>query len=200
MDLTNRNLEKAFSLSLNHVKKQAVLCLGRDPEADQAKGVLRKYSLDDAFIIYLYGAVLIKNFRMGLKEAKIHIDNIKPVLLSDNLLPSKIDTKYINPESWHIPNELITKANTFINLSIDKIRPSLLPGIDLTILPGNNYLLEKYIRIYYLNTVNNNNESITFAITKSFPNKFASLKPGPHYYISVVMEIINFKGLISKVI
>ena len=81
-------MEKAFGFSLPQVKRWAVACLGRDPEADYAGGAHREYSLDDAYKIFIMGR-LVTEYRFVLKKAKDHIDNIWPILAEESLLPSQ---------------------------------------------------------------------------------------------------------------
>ncbi len=192
MKNTNRQLAETFGLSLNHFKRQAVLALGRDPEADQAGGVRRIYSLDDAFIIYLFGKVLVKDCRMGLTEAKIHIENLKSILKAENLLPSKIN------KAWNvIPDELRKKADDFVNSNAGKVEPPFMPGLRITILPGNSYILEKYLQVYYIGS----EESIIFAVDKCFPESKQRPDwsvPGPHYQLMLFEHLVVFMALLES--
>jgi hypothetical protein len=110
MRLTNRDLARRFGVSLTQIKRWAVIVLGRDPEADQSGGVRREYTLDDAFLIYLFGEILVRNFRIGLKEAKRHMDQIMPQLKAEKLLPSNIDIDAPDGIMQLIPTELRVKA------------------------------------------------------------------------------------------
>jgi hypothetical protein len=86
--LTNRQLETAFGFSFPQVKRWAVACLGKDPEADYAGGVHRKYSLDDAYKIFSMGR-LVTEYHFTLNQAKEHIDNVWPIFAAETLLPSQ---------------------------------------------------------------------------------------------------------------
>jgi len=109
MKLTNRYLARKLGVSLTQIKRWAVIVLGRDPEADQSGGVRREYSLDDAFLIYLFGEILVRNFRIGLQEAKRHMDQIMPQLKAERLLPSNIDIDAPDEIMQLIPIELQEK-------------------------------------------------------------------------------------------
>jgi hypothetical protein len=88
MKITNRHLEEAFHFSFPQVKRWAVACLGKDPGADQAKGVHREYEIDDGYKIFFMGN-LVMDYRFGLDEAKRHIENIWDKFASHGLLPSQ---------------------------------------------------------------------------------------------------------------
>lgn len=85
--IKNRDLEEAFGFTLGQIKTWAVLVLGRDPRADQSGGVPRKYSLDDAFKIFMCG-ILVTRYRMELKKAQLHLHHVWPWLEKKGLLPS----------------------------------------------------------------------------------------------------------------
>lgn len=85
--ISNRDLVTNFSFTPGQVKTWAVLVLGRDPLADQAGGVRRKYDLDSAFKIFFCG-FLVKKYRMGLKQAANHLNCLWVHLEDRKLLPS----------------------------------------------------------------------------------------------------------------
>jgi hypothetical protein len=85
--LTNRFIAKAFGFSLPQVRRWALVVLGIDQAAEKAKGVVREYSLDEGFKIFMLGELIN---RMGFAEAKKHLNNIWPHLSEYYLLPSMI--------------------------------------------------------------------------------------------------------------
>lgn len=85
--LTNRFIAKAFGFSLPQVRRWALVAFGIDQTADKAKGVVREYSLDEGFKIFMLGELIN---RMGFAEAKKHLNNIWPHLPEYYLLPSMI--------------------------------------------------------------------------------------------------------------
>jgi hypothetical protein len=100
MKLANRDMAKGFGFTLPQVRRWAVLVLGIDPLADKGKGTIREYSIDESFKIYMVSE-LINCYRMGLNEAKQHLNNVWPHLSEHNLLPSQImPTKTIPPEVY----------------------------------------------------------------------------------------------------
>ncbi len=156
---TNRDLARVFGVSLTQIKRWAVIVLGRDPEADQSGGVRREYTLDDAFIIYFFGVILVGDFRMGLKEAKVHLDHIRPQLIAEKLLPSNFDRELpYKAISELIPLELQAKAEQ---------RKNQRPFINITIFQANYYLIEWGIFTWI--TINGKQESETYSIRKYFP-------------------------------
>ena len=169
--------------------------MGRDPQADQGHGIRREYDIYSAFKIYLLGMVLVRDFRMDLKEAKIHIENIFPQLQLEGLLPSKTDLR--NKELNYFPSEFLKDVNEF-----NTDNSTLFPAIDLTILPGHYYLLEKSISIFK-GKINDSDKLMTFTLRynfpkENFPKHAAIFEKGPHYYIPLLFHISNFNTLISR--
>ena len=129
----NRDLAQKIGVSLTQIKRWAVICLGRDPEADQAGGVRREYTPDDAFMIFLFGDILVGKFRMGLKQAKAHMDKIKTQLIEEKLLPSNL--------GYELPIDIIKLMPMQL---LDKYKDNIKqrPFINLIILGENDYLIE----------------------------------------------------------
>lgn len=196
MNLTNRDLEKAFGKSLVQIKRWAGLCLGTDPLAGQGSGVRREYDQDSAFIIYLFGVVLVGEFHLELKEAKIHIDKITPVLREYGILPSKYDPG--DQLSGFFPSALIESAAKHRALIGDSYSFPPLGAIDLTIMPKYKYLLERSI-YNYVGTINGNEEYIVTTYRQHFPKGLPS-ETGPHYYIPLIVHIKTFNRLIEQAI
>lgn len=174
-------LARAFGVSLTQIKCWAVICLGRDPKADQSGGVRREYTLDDAFIIYLFGEVLVRSYGMGLKEAKTHIDHIRPQLIAENLLPSNVGFELPLDNIHLIPMELLQKANNKRYQYKDiKIQG---PFITLTIFEENDYLIEWGI-FSYLRDIDCKTETEIDSIRKYFPENFTfPFRSSPQYVI-----------------
>jgi len=189
--LTNRGLAQAFGVSLTQIKRWAVICLGRDPEADQAGGVRREYTLDEAFMIYLFGEVLVGMFGMGLKEAKLHIDYIKHELLIEKLLPSNLDYQLPFNIINIMPIELINKYNTILE-------PLLF--IDLIIYGDNDYLIEWGVRRSIQDgKIDDKRYMETYSIIKHFPNEFPmSVRDGQQYVIELDVYLLRFTELFIK--
>ena len=95
MQWKSREIAEDFSFTLPQVRRWAVLVLGIDPLAAKGKGTIREYSTDEAFKIYLVGK-FITWYRMGLQEAKHHVNNLWPKFVEFNLLPSQNPTLKIN--------------------------------------------------------------------------------------------------------
>jgi hypothetical protein len=188
MKLTNRDLQKVFKKSLVQIKRWAGLSLGRDPQADQGGGVRREYSQDDAFIMYLFGAIFVGQCRMQLQEAKIHIDNIKPILISEGLLPSLIDVK--DSKFNYMPPDLIVEINELM-AQTKMAQPPVMAGIDLTIGSGNSYLLEKNLAFHLKSKFN---DRVIITRYKNFGSY--NLDPGPEYYIPIIVHISIFNDLV----
>lgn len=89
MKATNREIARAFHFSLPQVRRWAVLVLGKDPEADKGGGVPRGYDLDSAFKVYLAG-ILIRYYRIPLKEIQSHLKRTGEFLEKQGLLPSQL--------------------------------------------------------------------------------------------------------------
>jgi len=196
MKVTNRTLERASGFSLSQIRRWAVLCLGRDPEADKSGGRRREYDIDEAFLIFLTGT-LITHYRFGQNEVKTHLNNLKPLLESDNLLPSKIRYKGLDYKDWDfMPNQLIMRAESYLKLKNRAMAP-LRPGIDIIILPDNNYLLESYLRLFFFDEKLSMTDAVTFSITKRFPDENNIAKPGPYYRIPLYDLIVDFNQLIE---
>lgn len=198
MNFTNRDLEKAFKKSLVQIKRWASICLGSDPLAGQSGGVRREYDIDSAFIIYLFGIVLVGEFHLGLKEAKIHIDNISSLLKEEALLPSKIDTK--NENLNFMPSALIIKAIEYKSTMQHYNIPNfpLISGIDLTIMPGYDYFFEKSIYVY-VGKIDGYEEYQVFKYRKRYRKGTNLREKGPHYFMPLIFHIDTFNHLISSV-
>ncbi len=128
---------------------------------------------------------------MQLKEAKNHIDNIKPILISEGLLPSLINVK--DSEFNYMPHDLIVEINELMLLTNMAIEP-IMPGIDLTIRSGNSYLVEKKLAFYLKSEFN---DRVTITRYKNFG--LYNLGAGPEYYIPIIVHISLFNDLFSRV-
>jgi hypothetical protein len=186
--LTNRVLAQAFGVSLTQVKRWAVICLGRDPEADQAGGVRREYSVNEAFMIYLFGDILVGKFRMGLKQAKVHMDNIKPQLIEEKLLPSNLDYELPINIIKLMPMQLLDKYKDIIKQR---------PFINLIIFGENDYLIEWGV-ITSIDDVKivDKHYTETYSIRKYFPEQFPmSIRDGQQYVIELDVYLLLFAEL-----
>ncbi|MBM4275394.1 MAG: hypothetical protein FJ134_13175 [Deltaproteobacteria bacterium] len=196
--LTNRELARSFGVSLTQIKRWAVTCLGRDPEADQSGGVRREYTIDDAFMIYLFGEILVRQLRMGLKEAKAHIDHIRPQLIAEKLLPSNVSIELPLNTIHLIPKELLEKAKNRRTQYKDMMMQG--PFINLTIFKENDYLIEWGI-FSYLRSINGKIEVETDSIKKFFSGGLIfPFRPGPQHviFLNITKEI--FMSLIFNYI
>lgn len=196
--LTNRDLVRVFKVSLTQIKRWAVICLGRDPEADQSGGVRREYTIDEVFLIYFLGMILVGDHGMTLKEAKTHIDYIKPQLISEKLLPSNFDHESPLKTLELIPLELRLKAK---NKAKEKDIKAQKPFINLTIFSENQYIIEWGI-FSYLKDINGKKDFEMDSIRKYFPGE---VKPfdmhfGHHYVINLDAYLESFMELITLVI
>jgi hypothetical protein len=196
MMLTNRDLAHAFGVSLTQIKRWAVIVLGRDPEADQSGGVRREYTLDDAFLIYLFGEVLVRRFRFGLKEAKAHMDQIIPQLKVEKLLISNFDMNVGTMQ--FIPTELQLRVQNRFNQGDIK---SQWPFVNIYIFPmDNQYMIEWGIFSNVGDADINSKENVEIdTIRKSFPERFNLpfyLKGSQHIisywaYLEIFMDLIR---------
>jgi hypothetical protein len=183
--LTNRELARVFGVSLTQIKRWAVIILGRDPDADQSGGVRREYTIDDAFMISLFGEILVRQFGIGLKEAKVHMDHIMPELKAEKLLPSNFNFNYGSPDKsmQFIPSEIRIKAE---NETKKEDIKNQFPFVNINIFPSDNqYLLERGIFSYIGDIdVNGKQKSEIHSIGKYFPIGYAwHFVPGPKYVI-----------------
>lgn len=189
--LTNRELARDFGVSLTQIKRWAVIVLGRDPKADQSGGVRREYTLDDAFMIYFFGEILVGRFRMGLKQAKTHMDQIKPQLIEEKLLPSNLNYELPLNTIKLMPIELLEKAKNKINNY---------NGINLIIFGENDYLIEWEVVTSIVNVkMDDKHYAETYSIRKYFPEQFpCSVRDGRQYVISLDVSLLMFTELFIK--
>ena len=165
MLLTNRDIASTFRFTLPQVRRWAVVALGTDPVADKGKGIIREYSLDDAFKIYMVGK-LIDGYRIGLVEAKEHLNNIWPYLGKYNLLPSQNTEIKKTPKNVQIkispgPNydlrflidrETISKDEHIHKYKIITLKPYCLGDLGPIWIIGLGYhlwMFSKFIRNFY---------------------------------------------------
>ncbi len=197
--VTNRELARAFGVSLTQIKRWAVIVLGRDPEADQSGGVRREYTLDDAFMIYLFGEILVRRFGIGLKEAKAHMDHIMPQLKAEKLLPSNFDIEAPVKTMQLIPTELRVKAQ---NKTKHKDIKDQIPFVNINIFPfDNEYSIEWGIFAYIGDRdINGKQYSEIDSIRKFFPGGFnwPFHWSGPQYVILLLAYLEWFMNLIRK--
>jgi hypothetical protein len=195
--LTNRDLASAYEVSLTQIKRWAVIVLGRDPEADQSGGVRREYTIDDAFMIYLFGEILVRRFGIGLKEAKAHMDKIMPQLKAENLLPSNFDIEAPVKTMQLIPKELRVKAHYKTNHQDIK---SQTPFININIFPfDNEYSIEWGIFSYVGDRDMNGKQNIVIdSIRKFFPggHDWPFHWSGPQY---VILYFAYLEGFMNKI-
>jgi hypothetical protein len=189
--LTNRDLVQKIGISLTQAKRWAVLCLGRDPEADQAGGVVREYTHDEAFIIYLFGEVLVGRFRMGLKQAKTHMDNIKPQLVEEKLLPSNLDYELPLNIIKLMPLELLEKYKDIIKQRL---------FINLIIYGENDYLIEWEVVTSIDDVkIDDKHYAKTYSVRKCFPTQFPmSVRDGQQFVIELDFYLLRFTDLFIK--
>ncbi len=92
--LTNRTIARAFGCTIHQMRRWARVACGIDSKADKSSGVVRKYSLDDGFKIFMIGQ-LVTQLKMDLVEAKMHLANLWPYLEQYSLLPSKMESEIL---------------------------------------------------------------------------------------------------------
>ncbi len=196
--LTNRELERLFGVSLTQLKRWAVILLGRDPEADQSGGVRREYTLDDAFMIYLFGKLLVRQYDIGLKDAKAHMDHIMPELRAEKLLPSNWNYNYESPDKsmQFIPSEIRIKAE---NERKNEDIKHQFPFVNINIFPfDNQYSIEWGIYSYIRDRdVNGKDTAKINIVTKYFPIGSAwHFVSGPKY---VILYDINLEVFMDQI-
>jgi hypothetical protein len=181
--LNNRELASFFGVSLTQIKRWSVIVLGRDPDADQSGGVRREYTIDDAFMIYLFGEILVRRYGIGLKEAKAHMDHIMPELKAEKLLPSNYDYESPLKSMQLIPMEIRIKASNEITF---EYITGQYPFVNINIFPSDNqYSLEwgVYSSIENID-VNGKQKSEIHSIGKYFPVGYIwHFVPGPKFVI-----------------
>ena len=196
MKVTNRQLEKVFGFSLSQVRRWAVLCFGRDPEADKGGGVRREYELDEAFFIYLIG-IFITEYNMGQKEARNHIENIRKELIVENLLPSKLK----DPLGLSLFIEMFNKYAE-VRKNVDISFKNLYPFVILNIFSENDYKIEWNLK-EFLGKVDGKNEFNIYSIEKYIQynkplNAIRIITSDPKYTIILNIKLSVFKDKILK--
>jgi hypothetical protein len=148
--ITNARLSQLSGITLTKIKRFARDFLGSDPQAMRYDGVARKYSVEDAFVVFL-GAKLVSELKFTTKEAVRIIAVLKPWLISRGMfLDSRKDVEGVESrvESYEI--EVCMGSTGAFNciargyvaekvLASDSAYPAGYPGGDLYI--------DKYIMI-----------------------------------------------------
>lgn len=100
---TNRDLARISEKSLVQIKRDSVLALGVDPLTGSASGKVREYSLNDAFLLYLFTRCLVTDQRLERDEAKKYFILLKESFEKENLhyenfVSNENEVIYSNPE------------------------------------------------------------------------------------------------------
>lgn len=85
--ITNSMLSKMTKINLDKTKRFALDFLGSDPQATQHSGKARRYSMEDAFVVFL-GAHLISWLKYPTKQAVRIVADLKPWLISRGIFPN----------------------------------------------------------------------------------------------------------------
>jgi hypothetical protein len=197
--LTNRELARAFGVSLTQIKRWAVICLGRDPEADQSKGIRREYTIDEAFMIYLFGEILVRRYHIGLKKAKVHMDQIMPVLKAEKLLPSNFNYESKLKCLQLLPLEIQLDSQKKIKHGDSWTWH--MPFVTLTIsLLDNDYLIERGFLHIGKSDIYGRHKAEIISIRKSYPSGFdwPFHWSGAQYVILLWVYLEGFMDIIKK--
>ncbi len=115
--LTHRKIVSISGLSLDQEKRCSRRLFSIDPEAGQAGGVRREFSLDQAFAICLFG-MLIENFGFDINKAEKHArgiyEAIWPIVGNDLCIPPKpnqsLRDSFLPSTYWENPEAKIPDA------------------------------------------------------------------------------------------
>lgn len=154
MELTIRDLVRGFpKASHTALRRWTLLALGKDPEADQAGGVARKFSFSDGFLVYLLG-YLIREARLSQDEAQEHVKILKEVLNEKGLLPQslgetqkflkEIELRFISPSIYILIWEIETK---YLEEDTDKKESRVIKDYRQKYIEVNNKIFKRGFKI-----------------------------------------------------
>lgn len=93
MEFTARDLANMFNFNVARVKRWARLFFGTDEIAGQQMGLQRKFSLNEAFLLYI-GGVLVSELQIPVKEIAKILEDLQPWLEKKGLLPDMPSTAF----------------------------------------------------------------------------------------------------------
>jgi hypothetical protein len=148
--ITNAQLSQLSGITLTKIKRFARDFLGFDPQATRYDGVARKYSVEDAFVVFL-GAKLVSELKFTTKDAARIIAVLKPWLVSRGMFPdSRKDVKGVESrvESYDIEiwkgstGDFNCVARGYVAEKVLASGSACLAGY-----PGDDLYIDKYIII-----------------------------------------------------
>jgi hypothetical protein len=126
--LTNRAMSEALDIPISKIRRNTKEFLGDDPRAARRAGVMREFSLNDGFFVFLGGG-LVTDFNLTFGNARRALDVIKPWLLKNYLVPE--------PTKESGPREGVDAGGPFVKKIIagDDIYKRIESG-EITLEPG----------------------------------------------------------------
>jgi len=94
---SNREIAQVLWVSLDQVRRWALVVFPADAATEWGKGKKREYDIDETFKIYLISR-LSSEYNMSLSEASTHLNNLWPHLMAFTLLPSQIPLERLDGE------------------------------------------------------------------------------------------------------